>query len=104
MSNFAASWLIILLALFGANLPFVNERGLGFILIRKFSCGKPLWFRALELFIFYVLVGLVGRLIESSSGNRFSQGWEFYAITVCLFLVLSFPGFVFRYLKRGTNA
>jgi hypothetical protein len=26
--------------------------------------------------------------------------WQFYAVTVCLYLVLGFPGFVHRYLRR----
>ncbi len=34
-------------------------------------------------------------------GNRFRQGWEFYAITLCLYVVLGYPGFVYRYLCRG---
>jgi hypothetical protein len=33
-------------------------------------------------------------------GNVFTQRWEFYAITLSLFVVMAFPGFVFRYLLR----
>jgi hypothetical protein len=44
----------------------------------------------------------IARLLESNAGNAFSQGWQFYAVTVCLFLVLAFPGFIFRYLRRKT--
>jgi hypothetical protein len=39
-------------------------------------------------------------MLESNAGNVFNQGWQFYAVTVCLFLVLAFPGFTFRYLRR----
>ena len=94
------SWLIVGLAVVAANLPFVNERCLAFIAVQRFFLRKPLWFRLGELIVLYILIGSLGFLLESKLGNRFQQTWEFYAITACLFLVLSFPGFVFRYLKR----
>ena len=28
------------------------------------------------------------------------QGWEFYAVTGALFIVLAFPGFTWRYLMK----
>lgn len=100
MSGSASSWLVIVLAVLAANLPFLNERCFALLAWRRFSLGKPLWFRLLELSVSYCLVGVVAYLLESGAGNRFSQSWEFYAITIFLFLVLAFPGFVFRYLKR----
>ncbi|MEY4711160.1 MAG: hypothetical protein RIS88_610, partial [Pseudomonadota bacterium] len=33
-------------------------------------------------------------------GQNAPQGWEFYAVTVTLFLTLAFPGFVYRYLYQ----
>ena len=42
----------------------------------------------------------LGFAFESTLGNRFSQTWEFYAITLSLFLVLAYPGFVYRYLFK----
>lgn len=56
--------------------------------------------RLLELAVFYALVGVLGFALESNLGNRFVQRWEFYAITLCLFLVLGYPGFVWRYLMK----
>ena len=52
-----------------------------------------------------VLHWLVGsasfaHLLEAGIGNVFTQGWEFYAITGCLFLVLAYPGYVMRYLRK----
>ncbi|MCP1571797.1 type VI protein secretion system component VasK [Herbaspirillum rubrisubalbicans] len=61
---------------------------------------KPVWVRLLELVVLYFLVGLVARQLEAGIGNLFSQGWEFYAITGCLFLVLAYPGYVMRYLRK----
>jgi len=43
---------------------------------------------------------VVGWAFESALGNVFPQNWEFFAITLTLFAVLAFPGFVFRYLLK----
>ena len=56
--------------------------------------------RLLELIICYFFLGGLGYLFEASLGNVFPQGWEFYAISGCLFIVLAFPGFVYQYLRR----
>jgi hypothetical protein len=96
-----SSWLVILLGVAGANLPFVNERVLALIPLSR--SHKPLWMRLLELIVLYFVVGTIGYLLESRIGNVFSQRWEFYAITACLFLVLAFPGFVYRYLRRQSR-
>lgn len=56
--------------------------------------------RLLEVLVFYGLVGTLGFAFEINMGNAFSQRWEFYAITLSLFLVLGYPGFVYRYLMR----
>ncbi len=61
---------------------------------------KPFFVRLLELLVLYFLVGAVAYLLESRIGNVFAQGWEFYAVTGCLFIVLAFPGFVLRYLRK----
>jgi hypothetical protein len=39
-------------------------------------------------------------MLESRIGDAFPQTWEFYAITGCMFVVLAFPGFVLRYLRK----
>ncbi len=48
----------------------------------------------------YLLIGGLAMLLESRAGNVFAQTWEFYVITIFLFVVLAFPGFVFRYLRK----
>ena len=150
VGNSASSWLIIVLAVLAANLPFLNERLFAVINYKRFFAGrhatemeaglpglhvldpldpklaragvtgmstlitpvnadgdngndsqaKSMWLRWLELIILYFCVGGVAFALESAAGNRFPQGWEFYAITACLFQVLAFPGFVYRYLRR----
>jgi hypothetical protein len=93
-----SSWLVILLAVLAANLPFFSERVLGVISWR--APVKPFWLRLLELFVLYLVVGLIAFLLEARIGNRFPQRWEFYAVTGCLFIVLAYPGFVLRYMRR----
>ena len=86
-----ASWLLIAIALLLATLPFLTVNLFGVI---------PRWLRLVELAVFYVVVGLIARLLEGRIGNVFEQAKEFYMLTVPLFVTLAFPGFVLRYLKK----
>ena len=93
---------MVLLALAGANLPFLSERLFGLIPLPS-SVSTPvksLWWRLLELIVLYGVIGVVGRLVEGRLGNVFSQTWEFYAIGAVVFFVLAYPGFVYRYLRK----
>ena len=56
--------------------------------------------RFTEVLVFYALVGVLAFAFEASMGNVFEQRWEFYAITLSLFLVMGYPGYVYRYLMR----
>jgi hypothetical protein len=38
--------------------------------------------------------------LESLLGPLYPKRWEFFAITALFFVVLAFPGFIFRYLVR----
>ena len=98
MNISTAAWIIIFLMVVAANFPFLTESLLGVWRLKQ--ADKPFYIRLLELVLLYFLVLGIARLLESNAGNAFSQGWQFYAVTVCLFLVLSFPGFIFRYLRR----
>jgi hypothetical protein len=93
-----SSLFVILLAAFAANLPFLNERL--FFLVPLGKSSKSIWLRLLELFVLYLAVRGIAYALEARIGNVFPQHWEFYAVTGCLFLVLAFPGFVFRYLRK----
>lgn len=97
MSLSFSIWLVIALALAGANLPFLTQRLFGLIALRA---PKSLGLRLGELLVLYVLVGGVGLLLEKRAGQIAPQGWEFYAVTGALFVTLAFPGFVWRYLVR----
>jgi hypothetical protein len=98
----AAGWFIVLLALVGANLPFVNQRLFGVVPLR--AQKKSAWLRIAELIVLYFVVGALGFLLEARAGNRFDQGWQFYAITFSLFVVFAFPGFTWQYLVKRRPA
>ncbi|KQQ31840.1 hypothetical protein ASF61_15915 [Duganella sp. Leaf126] len=98
-----ASWLVIAIAVAAANLPFFNDKLLALVPARVFVTGKPLWVRLAEMVVLYFVVGAIGMALEAQIGTRFPQTWEFYAISACLFLVLGFPGYIVRYLRRPHN-
>ncbi|MDM0113277.1 DUF2818 family protein [Variovorax sp. J22R133] len=102
MSLNASVWVVLLVAFVGASLPFVNERLFALVPLR--TGRKSLAARLGELVIFYFLAGGVGLLFESRVGQIAPQGWEFYAITAALFVVLAFPGFTWRYLLKHRSS
>lgn len=90
---------LLLIAAALANLPFVTERVFG--LFSRGARGKGLGLRFAELLLLYLLLLLLARGVEGRFGPVYPQRWEFYGITACLFIVLAYPGFVWRYLSRG---
>lgn len=97
MTHNTSVWLVLLVLLLAANLPFLNERWFAVIPRRA---PKTLWMRVGELLLCYLLAIALGLALEQSAGQIASQGWEFYAVTGALFLTLAFPGFVYRYLYK----
>ena len=100
MSQTVSVWLVVLMGLFAANLPFVSNRLFAVVMLRT---PKNLATRLAELVVCYLLVGGMGLALEQRAGQIAPQGWEFYAITGALFITFAFPGFTYRYLfKRRT--
>ena len=97
MGASASVWLVLLIALVAANLPFVNER---LFIIGPQRPNKGLGFRLLELVLLWAITLGIGFTLEAYVGQRFPQGWEFYAGFAFLFLTFAFPGFIWRYLRR----
>ena len=93
-------WAVIVFALVAANLPFVNER---LFIVGPRRSPKALGWRLLELLLMATLAFGVGLLIESRIGQRQAQNWEFFAAAGCLFITFAFPGFIWRYLRRGSH-
>ncbi|WP_127476827.1 DUF2818 family protein [Sulfurivermis fontis] len=90
---------LIVIAVVAANLPWLSERIL--LVRRPGAAGKRAWWRWLEWLLLYCLVGGLALGLENKlNGEIYPQGWEFYAITLCLFLVFALPGFLYRYEFR----
>lgn len=114
----AVAWGVV--ALFGRNLLGLPlNSGMGFLLVLAGGIGvpaavlaypgwrfrsqaivKPFFSRLIEVLVLYFLLGALGLAFEAYLGNPFRQTWEFVVITLCLFIVLGYPGFVYRYLFR----
>lgn len=99
MSGALPHAVLLAVALIAANLPFLSERVL-FVLRPARAPKRPGW-RLLEFLLMYFAVLLFAAALEASQGPLYPQKWEFYAVTFFLFLVLGYPGFVWRYLWRG---
>ena len=95
MSQTASVWLLVLLALLTANMPFISNRLFAFYALKA---PKSLAVRLAELLVWYLIAGGVGLYLENRNGQIAPQGWEFYAITGTLFITFAFPGFTYRYL------
>lgn len=90
---------LLLLALVLANVPWLTT-GLFFVLPLKQQPKSVAWC-LLELLVFYFVLGLLARYAEQATMGQISpQKWEFYAITACMFLVLAFPGFIYRFFWK----
>ncbi|MDY0330034.1 MAG: DUF2818 family protein [Thiomonas sp.] len=94
----SAIWLVIVLAFVAANLPFVSNRF--FLVFPLKKTPKSIWLRLLELSILFFVVGFIGMALEARIGQNYPQHWEFYAVSVSMFLVLAFPGYVLRYMVK----
>jgi hypothetical protein len=97
MGPSAAVWLVLLVALITANLPFVNER---LFIVGPKRHPKALGWRLLELLLLWAATLALGFALESRLGQIQPQGWEFFWSFGFFFLTLAFPGFVWRYLRR----
>ncbi len=98
MNSSAAVWLVLLIALVAANLPFVNERLFG---VGPRRAPTVIGWRLLELVLLWALTLAIGFALEARAGQVQPQGWEFYAALGFTFITFAFPGFVWRYLRRG---
>lgn len=107
------SYLVLALAVYlmSGALHSVPLKALGFVLfifvlalpsvlVSPYVKIKKLAVRLFELLTMYFLVGSVGFMIEAYFANSVPQQWQFYAISLSIFVVLGFPGFVWRHLMK----
>jgi hypothetical protein len=87
--------LLIVLSIAAANLPWLSERLFLFIEVEQ---GKRVWQRFLEWFVLYLIMGGIAVGLEiKTNGTVHAQDWEFYVVTLCLFLIFALPGFIYRH-------
>lgn len=99
MSQAVENGLLLVIAIVAANAPWLYGRFL--VVIRPKGGVKREWMRLLEWLGLYFIVGFLAMAFElRREGNVHEQGWDFYAITFFLFMVLAFPGFIWRHLIR----
>ncbi len=85
-----------------ANLPFIARRFMGLVSLRTPKAGVTLF---VEVLLCYSLSLLGVSFVETQlEGVSYSQGWEFYVVLSCLFVVAGFPGFVRHFFWRTPAA
>jgi len=90
---------LFLVALGLANLPWLNERF--FVFFTSPGGHKQLWMCLVEWLVYFVLWLILAFGVEKKLMGEISrQGWEFYVVTICLFVVFALPGFIYRYDLR----
>jgi len=95
MSSQLSVWLLLGLSVVAANLPWLGDRL--FFVLTPASGNKGNGFRLLEWLLLYFLMGGIAFGFEQkSTGNTFTQDWEFYAVTLCLFAIFALPGFLYH--------
>lgn len=88
---------LFLVALFLANLPWLNER----LFVLYTPTSKKIWMCLCEWFVYFIVWLILAFGVEKKiMGDVTHQGWEFYVITLCLFVVFALPGFIYRYDLR----
>lgn len=98
--NAAMSGAVVLLAGFVlASLPLLNKRGLFALPLLK--TNKAGWLRLVEFLCAYGLWLLIARFFESQLGPIAHQDWQFYTITLMLFVIAAFPAFAWKVLWHG---
>ena len=95
MSVSTSIWILIVILIIAANLPWISER---FLIVIKPANGKKVWMRLCEWLLLYFLCGLMSLGLEKKmTGEIHHQDWEFYAVGFFLFMVFAFPGFIYRH-------
>ena len=87
----APMYTLLLLTLIIANFPFLTQRGLGIIPLKR----KTILHHLAELALGFIIIAAIAYVLESRSGSVHRQDWEF--------LVAAFPAFVWRYFWQGRN-
>ena len=94
--------LLFIFILFFANLPFISGRF--FVLLSPAFVTereKPFWACLVEWVVYFGFIVFLSRGIERKvTGVIHEQPWEFAYVIFFMFVVCSFPGFIYRYQIR----
>lgn len=92
------------MAFLAANLPFINQSLFACIPLSKHQhYKKPILIRLCEFLALYVMMGVGLHILEAYYSSVYSQNWQFYVVTGCLFAVFAYPGYVYCYLRRSVK-
>lgn len=81
---------------FMANLAWISDKWFGIV-----GHMSTLWHRFALMLMTYTFTIVLAFVVEHlTQGQTWPQGWEFYSITLAMFFVLAFPGFVYRVLWK----
>ncbi|MBR6027248.1 MAG: DUF2818 family protein [Neisseriaceae bacterium] len=92
----SAMYILLLVAIVAANLPFLGKKLLWIFPLRK----KNFSHRLFEWWVYFILVGIFAYILESTTSPAHKQDWTFWVVTICLFAVFAFPGFIWRYFWK----
>lgn len=99
MSLSIAVFVLFVMAVVAANIPFLSNRY--FLVFELKVEKKSAWLRLLEWLVLYgVIVFLALGLERNVNGTIHSQSWEFWPVTLLLFVVFAMPGFVWQFDMR----
>ena len=99
MTDANAALILITIAIVVANLPWMSERV--FFFFHPADGHKSAWWRWAEWLVLYFIVGGTALGLEHKvTGQIYAQEWEFYVVTLCLFMIFALPGFLYRHDLR----
>jgi hypothetical protein len=94
-----AVWVYLAAMILAANLPWMTDR-VFFFFSPPGGRKVPGWRFAEWGGLYGVALALGWALENYMTGTVHEQGWQFYAITLSLFAVSAFPGFIYRHDLR----
>ncbi|KPC54559.1 DUF2818 family protein [Amantichitinum ursilacus] len=90
--------LLCVLGVVAANLPFLSDRV--FLVVPNTRLRKHFGWELLEVLVLYAVVLGIARVLEARVSTVQPQHWWFYVATLALFVVVAWPGFVWRHFWR----
>jgi uncharacterized membrane protein YoaK (UPF0700 family) len=84
-----------------ANLAWVSH---SVFFIKPLPAKSPVLWRLLQWLIYLVVAFMLSLWIENFlMGVIYQQDWEFYVTFLCVFIVFSFPGFIYQLYRKNNR-